>query len=378
MWARLKERLFGGGDKEAKPSTSEAPERAAAVATPPKPLTHRPTETKATVSPQAPPSPSPSALASASEAAKRRPLIPPPSPEDTEDYFTDGFGFRIKEKNIDKILEQLEIVLLESDVALEVVERVRRSVRKYLSEQKLRLGQDPAEAVEAALRSSVRALLSQPPIDLEARIRSSPKPFVILFIGVNGSGKTTSIAKLASRLRRNGFGVVLAAGDTFRAGAIEQITVHAERLGVKVVRQSEGSDPAAVAYDAVQHAKSRGLDVVLVDTAGRQHTNTNLIEEAKKIRRVVNPSLTLFVGDALNGNDMVEQARMFHQELGFDGTILTKLDTDTKGGSALSVTYIVHKPILFVGVGQGYEDLRPFDVDWMLERLFSSPEGARA
>ncbi len=370
MWARLKERLFGGTDKEAKPSTPEAQDRTSADPTPPKPVSHRTTDTKATI-----PTQGPSSSSSASDAAKRRPLIPPPSSEDTEDYFTDGFGFRIKEKKIDQILEQLEIVLLESDVALEAVERVRRSVRKYLSEQKLRLGQDPAEAVEAALRSSVRAVLAQPPIDLEARIRSSPKPFVILFIGVNGSGKTTSIAKLASWLRRKGFGVVLAAGDTFRAGAIEQITVHAERLGVKVVRQSEGSDPAAVAYDAVQHAKSRGLDVVLVDTAGRQHTNTNLIEEAKKIRRVVNPSLTLFVGDALNGNDMVEQARMFHQELGFDGTMLTKLDTDTKGGSALSVTYIVHKPILFVGVGQGYDDLRPFDVNWMLDRLFSSPKG---
>ncbi|MDE1837143.1 MAG: signal recognition particle-docking protein FtsY [Euryarchaeota archaeon] len=303
--------------------------------------------------------------------------MPPPSPEDVEDYFTDGFGFRIKETKIKEILQQLEIVLLESDVALEVAEGIRRAVRKYLTEQKLRLGQDPAEAVEAALKSAVKGILAQPPIDLEKLFRAGPKPFIILFIGVNGSGKTTSIAKLASLLRKQGLGVVLAAGDTFRAGAIEQLAVHGERLGVRVVRQGEGSDPAAVAFDAVAHAKSRGLDVVLVDTAGRQHTNINLVEEAKKIRRVVNPHLTLFVGDALNGNDMVEQARMFQKELGFDGTILTKLDTDTKGGSALSVTYVVHKPILFVGLGQGYDDLRPFDPDWMVARLFSPSKEAR-
>ena len=362
MWARLKERLFGSGeDQQAKPSApSETPAKGPRDETPARVAGKAPTAAS---------SPPP-----ASKAPHR--VLPPPSPEDVEDYFTDGFGFRIKEAKINDILRELEIVLLESDVALEVEERIRRSVRKYLVDQKLRLGQDPAEAVEAALKSAVKGVLAQPPLDLEKKIRESPKPFVILFIGVNGSGKTTSIAKLADWLRKRGLGVVLAAGDTFRAGAIEQIAIHAERLGVKVVRQGEGSDPAAVAFDAVQHAKSKGLDVVLVDTAGRQHTNTNLIEEAKKIRRVVQPQLTIFVGDALNGNDMVEQARMFHQELGFDGVMLTKLDTDTKGGSALSVTYVVHRPILFVGVGQGYDDLRPFDANWMVDRLFS--DAARA
>ena len=169
---------------------------------------------------------------------------------------------------------------------------------------------------------------------------------------------------------------MIAAGDTFRAGAIEQLLVHGERLGIRVIRQQEGSDPAAVAFDALEHARARHVDVVLIDTAGRQHTNENLIQEAKKIRRVVSPNLTLFVGDALSGNDVVEQARMFDKELGVDGLILTKLDADVKGGAALSATFVTGKPILFVGVGQGYADLRPFDAEWMVHRLFS--EGAAA
>lgn len=304
------------------------------------------------------------------ERKEERPAAPGSKPAAA---FTTGFGFKIKDKTLDQVLSDLEVTLLESDVAVEVIEKVQKDLRANLKEQRLRLGEDAGQAIEASLRHSVKEILGLPPIDVEAKIRAGPKPFVILFLGVNGSGKTTTIAKLAHWLRGRGLTVVLAAGDTFRAGAIEQLTVHAEKLGVKIVRQKEGSDPAAVAFDAVQHAKSRHLDVVLVDTAGRQHTNDNLIEEAKKIARVVKPNLTIFVGDALSGNDMVEQARTFQKEFGFDGTILTKLDTDTKGGSALSVTYIVHKPILFVGLGQGYDDLKPFDARWMVERLFQEP-----
>ena len=173
------------------------------------------------------------------------------------------------------------------------------------------------------------------------------------------------------RLRDAGLGVVIAAGDTFRAGAIEQLLVHGERLGIRVIRQQEGSDPAAVAYDAVEHARAKGVDVVLIDTAGRQHTNENLIHEAQKIRRVVQPSLTLFVGDALSGNDVVEQAKLFQKSLGVDGLILTKLDADVKGGAALSATFVTGRPILYVGLGQGYQDLAPFDPDWMVRRLFA-------
>jgi len=294
------------------------------------------------------------------------------APSDAE-IFTDGFlGKRLNEGTIDEVLDDLEIVLLQSDVAVPVVERLRKDLRKDLAGRKLRFGVDAEGAIRACLERSARAILSRPPIDLAAAVRSSPtKPYVILFVGVNGTGKTTSVAKLAVWLKGQGLSSVIAAGDTFRAGAIEQLLVHGERLGIRVVRQQEGSDPAAVAYDAVEHARAKGIDVVLVDTAGRQHTNDNLIEEAKKIRRVVAPSLTLFVGDALSGNDVIEQARLFDKALGIDGLVLTKLDADAKGGAALSATYVTKKPILFVGVGQGYNDFTPFDPDWMVRRLFA-------
>lgn len=303
---------------------------------------------------------------------------PPLHPTEGKEVFTEGFlGRQLKETTIDAVLDDLEIVLLQSDVALRVVERLRRDLRKELGGKKLRLGVDAEEAIRSCLERSTRVMLDRPPIDLLAAIRAqSPKPYTILFVGVNGTGKTTSVAKLAGWLRGQGLTAVIAAGDTFRAGAIEQLLVHGERLGIRVVRQQEGSDPTAVAFDAVQHARAKGVDVVLIDTAGRQHTNNNLIDEAKKIRRVIAPSLTLFVGDALSGNDVLEQARMFEKSIGIDGLILTKLDADTKGGAALSATYITKKPIVFVGVGQGYADFRPFDADWLVRRLFA--EGSAA
>jgi len=295
-----------------------------------------------------------------------------PPPATTPSGLTEGFGRRLSDETVDSVLEDLEIVLLQSDVALPVVERIRKDIRKELAGKKLKWGADAETAIRASFEASIRAILTQPPIDLVARVRAqAPGPYIILFVGVNGTGKTTTIAKLAHWLRQQQLSVVIAAGDTFRAGAIEQLLVHGERLGIKVVRQQEGSDPAAVAFDAVAHARARHLDVVLVDTAGRQHTNENLVEEAKKIRRVVQPHLTLFVGDALSGNDTLEQAKQFQTALGIDGLILTKLDADAKGGSALSATFVTKKPLVFVGVGQGYEDLRPFDVEWMVRRLLS-------
>jgi fused signal recognition particle receptor len=295
-----------------------------------------------------------------------------------EEIFTEGFlGRGLKDTTIDSVLDDLEIVLLQSDVALRVVERLSKDLRKELTGKKLRFGVDAEEAIRSCLERSTRAMLVRPGIDIPHAVRTqTPKPYTILFVGVNGTGKTTTVAKFAGWLRAQGFSSVIAAGDTFRAGAIEQLLVHGERLGIRVVRQQEGSDPAAVAFDAVQHARAKGVDVVLVDTAGRQHTNENLIEEAKKIRRVVSPALTIFVGDALSGNDVLEQARLFDKLVGIDGLILTKLDADTKGGAALSATYITKKPILFVGVGQGYADFQPFDPDWLVQRLFAEGAGA--
>jgi fused signal recognition particle receptor len=353
MWAAIKARLR----RREEPAAAAPPPAPAPAPAPAAPKTAAPRTTPA--APARPP-------------AERRPTV------DDSEMFTEGMlGHRLKEGTIDDVLDDLEIALLESDVALPVVERLRRDLRKELAGRKLRFGVDAEPAIRACLERSVRAMLARPPIDLAATIRAhAPKPYVILFVGVNGTGKTTTVAKFAGWLRAQRLSCVIAAGDTFRAGAIEQLLVHGERLGIRVVRQQEGSDPAAVAFDAVQHARAKGVDVVLVDTAGRQHTNENLIDEAKKIRRVVEPSLTLFVGDALSGNDVLEQARLFEAALGINGLVLTKLDADTKGGAALSATFVTKKPILFVGVGQGYSDLRPFDPDWMVGRLFA--EGTAA
>jgi len=324
------------------------------------------------------PAPTPPASSSARSAPAAPPSTATPVPPEEPDVFTDGFlGKRLTEGTIDDVLDDLEVVLLESDVAVPVIDRLRRDLRKDLAGRKLRFGVDAEGAIRSCLERSCRSILARPPVDLASVVRQhSPKPYVVLFVGVNGTGKTTTIAKLAGWLRRQGLSSVIAAGDTFRAGAIEQLLVHGERIGIRVVRQQEGSDPAAVAYDAVEHARAKGVDVVLVDTAGRQHTNENLIEEAKKIRRVVAPSLTLFVGDALSGNDVLEQAKLFDAAIGVDGLVLTKLDADAKGGAALSATFVTKKPILFVGTGQGYEDLVPFDPDWMVRRLFA--EGSAA
>ncbi|MCI4368670.1 MAG: signal recognition particle-docking protein FtsY [Thermoplasmata archaeon] len=292
--------------------------------------------------------------------------------------FSEGlFASRVSEAKLDDVLDELELVLLQSDVAMPVVDKMRKDLKKTLAGRRLKWGADLESAVRLTLETTVREIFSAATTDLFERIAAKvPGPYSILFVGVNGTGKTTTVAKLAGLLRDRGLTVVIAAGDTFRAGAIEQLLVHGERLGVKVVRQQEGSDPAAVAYDAIEHAKAKKLDVVLIDTAGRQHTNENLIAEAKKIRRVVKPDLTLFVGDALSGNDVVEQARLFQSELGVDGLVLTKLDADVKGGAALSATFVTGRPILYVGVGQSYADLKRFDPEWMVERLFS--EGTAA
>jgi fused signal recognition particle receptor len=283
-------------------------------------------------------------------------------------------GRRLKERVLDDLLHELEVVLIEADVALPVAEELTGKVRTALVGRKIDRSFNIDEAVELALKAAVKDVLSENSLDLNARIKAKAPPFVIMFVGINGGGKTTTIAKLAHRMQQHGLSCVLAAGDTFRAGAIEQITLHSEKLGCRVIKHQEGSDPAAVAYDAVEHAKARKKDVVLIDTAGRMQTNTNLMDEMKKIKRVAKPDLVFFVGDALAGTDAVEQARRFDAAVGIDAVILTKIDADAKGGAALSISHTIGKPIAYVSFGQDYEDFRKFDADWMVGRIFGESQ----
>ncbi|PNX46212.1 MAG: signal recognition particle-docking protein FtsY, partial [Thermoplasmata archaeon M9B1D] len=230
------------------------------------------------------------------------------------------------------------------------------------------------EVVESVLKNAISHVLKSNELDFKEFLDKNDKPIVIMFIGVNGSGKTLTIAKIATMLKKIGYSSVMAAGDTFRAGAIEQLSIHAEKVGVKIIKHGPGADPAAVAYDAIDHAKAKHKDVVLLDTAGRVQTNINLMDEMAKIKRVAKPDLIVFVGDALSGNDAVDQAKRFNEVVGIDGVILTKVDTDAKGGSALSVAYTIGKPLLFIGTGQGYEDQIPFDPEWMIKNIFGKEE----
>jgi len=267
------------------------------------------------------------------------------------------------------LLWDLEVGLLESDVAYTVIESIKRDIKEELRSVSFERGK-VGEIVENVLKNAITHVLKSSELDFESFINNSKKPVVIMFVGVNGSGKTLSIAKIATLLKKMGKSSVMAAGDTFRAGAIEQLSIHADKVGVKIIKHGPGADPAAIAYDAIEHAKAKHKDVVLLDTAGRMQTNINLMDEMAKIKRVAKPDLILFVGDALAGNDAVEQAKRFNEIVGIDGVILTKVDTDAKGGSALSVAYTIGKPLLFIGVGQGYEDQVPFDPQWMIDNIF--------
>ncbi|MFH1052802.1 MAG: signal recognition particle-docking protein FtsY [Candidatus Woesearchaeota archaeon] len=202
------------------------------------------------------------------------------------------------------------------------------------------------------------------------RIKKKKKPFVICFLGINGSGKTTTIAKIANMLQEKGYSVVLAAADTFRAAAIDQLQEHADNLKIKMIKHDYGSDPAAVAFDAIKHAEAKNIEVVLIDTAGRMHSNQNLTEEMKKIVRVAKPDLKIFVGESITGNDCVEQAKVFDEAISIDGIILSKADIDEKGGAAISVSFITKKPILFIGTGQEYGDIKAFDPNEVVDSIF--------
>jgi len=279
----------------------------------------------------------------------------------------------LKEKDIEDVLFQLEISLLESDVATEVIDSIKFDLKKKLIGTKVNK-KEIEKFVKDSLIQTISSLFdSAGKIDIFSKItskRASGQPYIILFVGINGTGKTTTLAKLAYLLQKSKFSVVVAAADTFRAGAIEQLKEHTSRLNLKIVAQNYGSDPAAVARDAVLYAKSHKIDCVLVDTAGRMQTSKNLMDQIAKIINVVKPDFTIFVGDSLAGNDTVNQAKEFHKHTKFDAAILTKSDADARGGAALSIVKVTSTPVLYVGVGQEYKDLKTFDKELFLETVF--------
>lgn len=268
--------------------------------------------------------------------------------------------FIISEKDIQEILDELEMGLLESDVAFSVTEEILTRIKSDLSGSKRKIGRSVDSVVRDALADALLGVLGDG-VDICSYIRTHDQPVKILFTGVNGTGKTTSIAKVAHFLQSNGFSVVLGAGDTFRAGAIEQIDVHGQRLGIKVIQHQEGSDPTAVLFDTVEYARAHKIDVVLGDTAGRFHNRANLMNQLAKIRRVINPDLIVYVDEAVAGNDAVIRAEEFSKSVGIDAIMLTKVDMDPKGGAAISIAHAVGKPLLFIGTGQGYDDVMAFN-----------------
>lgn len=285
----------------------------------------------------------------------------------------------ISEKHVEDVLWELELGLLEGDVAMDVASAVVDSVKEDLVGRKIKRSSDITEYTYNALRDAIAKIIDIPSKSMTEMIdekKAQGEPFVVMFVGINGTGKTTTIGKLANYYLKKGYTPVIAASDTFRAGAIEQVTHHADNVGVKIIKHQKGSDPAAVAFDAVEHAKAQGKELVLIDTAGRMQTNTNLMDEMKKIKRVAKPDLVIFVGDALTGNDATEQAIKFNDAIDVDGVILTKADADSKGGASLSIGYVIQKPILFLGMGQGYDDIKEYDAEWMLNQLFSEDEEA--
>lgn len=292
-------------------------------------------------------------------------------PEEPKKSFWERIGlskkYKITESDFSELFEQLETILLENNVALDVVDYLKESLSKELVNKEVKKEQ-VEETIKTALKKSLSSLFVQG-FNLIEKIKSKEGTFVIVFFGINGSGKTTTIAKTAHLLKQNKISSILAAGDTFRAASIEQLVKHGEKLGIKVIKQTYGSDPAAVAYDAIEYAKAHKIKVVLVDTAGRMYTNSSLLKEMEKIIRISKPDLKLFIGEAITGNDATEQAKTFNEAVGIDGIILSKADVDEKGGASLSVSHVTGKPILFLGTGQEYKDLEEFDKEKLIKQL---------
>jgi fused signal recognition particle receptor len=297
--------------------------------------------------------------------------------EETVEEEKSGFFSKLKDaftkktltaEKFDELFWELELAMLENNVAVEVIEKIKKDLRDELTSGKVsRMGIE--DIITARLRRSIEELFDVDTFDFVQRIKEGPKPYKICIIGVNGSGKTTTLAKIIHLLKKEQLSVVVAASDTFRAAAIDQLKEHTDKLDVRLISQGYGADPAAVAFDAIKHAEAKDIDVVLIDTAGRLHSNTNLMAELEKVVRVAKPDMKIFVGESITGNDCVEQAQVFNKLVGIDAIILSKADIDEKGGAAISVSYVTGKPILFLGMGQTYDDLIPFDKEKIIESL---------
>jgi len=274
----------------------------------------------------------------------------------------------LSEKDIKEPLEELELILLENDVAFDAAEAIIENMRESLVGQKRKIKTSAEDFVLEALKDALLNVLGEG-FSLKNYIDSHEKPVKVLFTGVNGAGKTTSIAKVASYLKDNGYSVVIGSGDTFRAGANEQMKTHADRVGVKVISHQEGADPSAVLFDAVSYAKAHNIDVVLGDTAGRFHNRTNLMKQLDKIKRVISPDIISYVDEAVAGNDAVIRAEEFNNSVGTDVVVLTKADMDVKGGAAISIAHTIGKPIMFLGTGQSYSDITPFEPEIVVNDL---------
>lgn len=316
---------------------------------------------------EAPPSPSPGTPVPASPEPGT-PAAKGPSFVDKVKVLITERELIVSEKNIADALSDLEMTLLESDVALPVTDAIIASVRAGLVGKHRKIGESVDDLVVSALKNALLDVLGKG-FDLVAYIKSHERPVKILFTGVNGTGKTTSVAKIGAFLKKQGFTVVIGAGDTYRAGAIEQIAVHAERLGIRVIQHQEGADPSAVLFDTVQYATTHKIDVVLADTAGRFHNKSNLMNQLDKIRRVMKPDLIVYVDEAVAGNDAVTRAFEFDKAVGADAVVLTKADMDSRGGAAISIAHTIGKPLMFLGVGQSYDDIIPFEPSQIVEDL---------
>lgn len=273
---------------------------------------------------------------------------------------------KLSDDDFDELFSQLEITMMENNVSIDVIDSVKTKLRKELLGKPISRKEIENE-IKSSLRNALNEILIEP-FDFIERVKSK-KPYVIVFFGINGSGKTTTIARIAHLLKKNKLSCVLSASDTFRAASIEQLQKHADKLNVKMIKHQYNADPAAVAFDAVSYAKSHSIDAVLIDTAGRMHTSSNLMKEMEKIVRVSKPDMKIFVGEAIIGNDAVEQAKSFNDSIGIDGIILCKADVDEKGGASISVSKVTGKPVLFLGVGQEYDDLEKFNKDKIIKSL---------